>query len=64
MNYDLAMNEPGNPIPVVAENVGPYSSLEEALSSWPGFHEATDEEYTAYVDYWNQWHNELNKEVK
>jgi hypothetical protein len=57
-NYCLAMIEDGNPVPVVAENVGPYESLEAALADWPGFHEATDDEYAAYVDYWDRYYSE------
>jgi hypothetical protein len=51
--YMLARTEPSKPVPVVAENVGPYESLETALADWPGFHEATEDEYAAYVAYWN-----------
>ncbi len=55
-NYTLAFTEQGNPVPVVAENVGPYGSLEEALVDWPGFHEATDDEINAYEAYWDAWY--------
>lgn len=54
-DYTLAMVENGNPIPVVAESVS-YESLDDALAAWPGFHEATDDEYAAYTTYWNAAH--------
>lgn len=60
--YCLAQIEKGNPVPVVAENVGPYPSLDAALAAWPGFHEATDEEYTAYVEYWDAYYGRIGAE--
>ena len=52
--FCLAQIEEGNPVPVVAENVGPYPSVEAALADWPGFHEASGEEYDAYLAYWSE----------
>lgn len=40
-------------VPVIAENVGPYPSLEAALKDWPEFREATTEEYERYYNYWS-----------
>lgn len=54
--YTLAQTEPGNPVPVVAEDVGPYGSLDEALAASPGMHEATADEVAAYERYWEAWH--------
>lgn len=49
-------------VPVIAENVGPYASLADALDAWPGFREATGDEYDRYVAYWNAYYeNEENK---
>jgi hypothetical protein len=57
--FYLAQTQENSHVPVIAENVGPYSSLEAALAAWPGFHEASDEEYAAYVDYWDAWYADL-----
>ena len=54
-HYTLAQPQEGG-VPVVAENVGPYPSLDDALADWPGFHEATDAEYNAYVAYWDAYY--------
>jgi hypothetical protein len=43
-----------NGIPIIAENVGPYISLDEALSKWPGYRVATEQEYDEYLEYWNK----------
>lgn len=50
--FILAQAQPGRTVPVVAENVGPYGSLEAALADNPGFHEASEAEYGAYLEYW------------
>jgi hypothetical protein len=52
MYFILAQAQPGRAVPVIAENIGPYDSLDAALADNPGYHEASEAEYEAYLKYW------------
>jgi hypothetical protein len=52
MFFTLAQARADNPIPLIEENVGPYASLTDALAAYPGFHEASEDEYQAYTDFY------------
>jgi hypothetical protein len=45
MYFILAQAQPGRAVPVIAENIGPYDSLDAALADNPGYHEASEAEY-------------------
>lgn len=55
--HDTERSGPNADVPVIAEALVGYNSLQDALAAWPGYHEATDDEIAAYTEYWDNVHN-------
>ena len=58
MTYFYLAEDGPHDVPVVADGVGPFESLAEALATWVGFHEASAEELDAYTAYWDKQYAE------